>query len=800
MQSAFSFMHHLNTWNNSDHTYESQAHDQWMMLALVPFLAVWPHLETVVVVQVLAVAASAAVLWQLALALGAPRPAAVALALAWLISPSVEGFAYDAFTPVCLTPLLAFGLALAAVRGQRVAALLLAQALFGVKEDVALFVIWTSAIVLWKSDRRLAFGIVALGAINLGAYALYESAHAARTVAPQYWLGDPHPLLHLAFLLEVLLPLAFAPLFTGWRMLLALPFMAELFLAHGYAEGLLARSGSYYTIPIVTLFGLGAALAVARIPRLARVALVLSVLCALTLNPTVLRFGRHLTSPDALYPVARAWGAVDAPVDFPCADQGAWVVAATNPQASLVGCEHGLDRERPWYRDIPLGSSAAWTRGPSVAAGPPVLPLFASASAAGSTVNLLDIVETEFGYTTIVDRYQQPVAPQTLLDGARVGLVAYLRSRGIANPQVGAMHVRPDGRGAVPAIEQQIGLSIERYGARVDALQLVYAAIRGELGALHDPYSVFFTASEVTGFSAAIDGTAFGGIGVQLTFDDVHKQWLAESVFDDGPAAKAGLQTGDAIVAVDGVSLAGLDDARIQALLRGNVGSIVHLTIVRDGMPLPAPLAIVRAAVTPPNVTERLLSGNVGYVALRSFSLDAGARVRAALLRLAGRGARAYIFDLRGNGGGYESAAVHVASVFIASGPIVEDEGRDGKRHVSRADGDAVPALPLIVLVDHDSASGAELVAGAVADRGAGRLLGTQTFGKGVAQSMFPLPDGAAIKLTTARYYTAGGRFIGGVGLRPDVIVEEPAGSQPGVPGRDPQLDRALALLAPEGV
>ena len=420
--------------------------------------------------------------------------------------------------------------------------------------------------------------------------------------------------------------------------------------------------------------------------------------------------------------------------------------------------------------------------------------------AAASDVNVLDLIETEFGYSTIVEQYQRPVAPQRLLDGARVGLVAYLRSRGIADPRVAVMHARADGRGAVPAIEQQIGLAIQRYGKRVDALALVYAAIRGEVAALHDPYSVFFTAAEVKGFSAAIDGTAFGGIGVQLARDDAHGQWLADTVFDGSPAAKAGLLAGDAIVAVDGTSLTGLDNAHVEALIRGAIGTVAQLTIVRNGAPLPAPLAITRASVTPPDVTERLLPDGVGYVALRSFSLDAGTKVRDALLRLAKRGARAYVFDLRGDGGGYESAAVHVASDFIPAGPIVANEGRDGKRRVSPADGNAVPALPLAVLVDHDSASGSELVAGAIQDRHAGTLVGTRTFGKGVAQTMFELPDGSAIKLTTARYYTAGGRFIDRIGLEPDVVVEQPPGAQMGVPGHDPQLDRALALLVPGGV
>jgi carboxyl-terminal processing protease len=328
----------------------------------------------------------------------------------------------------------------------------------------------------------------------------------------------------------------------------------------------------------------------------------------------------------------------------------------------------------------------------------------------------------------------------------------------------------------------------------------VYAAIRGEVAALNDPYSVFFTAREVKGFSAAIDGTSFGGIGVQLAFDDASKQWRADTIFDGSPAAKAGLRAGDTIAAVDGTSLNGLDNAHVESLLRGAIGSTVHLAIVRDGASLEAPVAIVRAAVTPPDVTQRLLPDGVGYVALRSFSQDAGTKVRDALLALAKQGARAYVFDLRGNGGGYESAAVHVASAFIASGPIVANAGRDGKRRVSDADGNAVPALPLAVLVDHDSASGAELVAGAIQDRHAGTLVGTRTFGKGVAQTMFQLPDGSAIKLTTARYYTAGGRFIDKVGLQPDIPVDEPAGSQPGVPGADPQLDRALELLVRPGV
>jgi carboxyl-terminal processing protease len=356
------------------------------------------------------------------------------------------------------------------------------------------------------------------------------------------------------------------------------------------------------------------------------------------------------------------------------------------------------------------------------------------------------------------------------------------------------MHPRPDGRGAVPAIEQQIAGIITRYGTRVEPRELVYGAIRGELAALHDPYSVLFTKRELTAFTGAIEGRAFAGIGVVLASDDPQRPWRVDQVFPNGPAARAGLQVNDVLVAVEGTPTAGASSDGVVALLRGPSGTIVHVTIERNGVPIPEPVAIRRAAVTPPSVSARRLSGDVAYVTLRSFDTTAASEVHDAFVRLAGEGTRARILDLRGNGGGYESAAVHVASLFVASGPVVTIETR-GKRVTTGADGTALPPQPLVVLVDGDSASAAELVAAAIRDRGAGRLVGARTFGKGVVQTMYPLPDGAAIKLTTARYFTPAGRNIDRVGIAPDVAVAQPAGSVRGTPGRDPQLDRALAIL-----
>ncbi len=423
-----------------------------------------------------------------------------------------------------------------------------------------------------------------------------------------------------------------------------------------------------------------------------------------------------------------------------------------------------------------------------------LLALGAAPTSAAPEVSILDIIELDMGYTTITDDFYRPVASQRLLDGARTGIVAYLRGRGIADPTVALMHARPDGRGVVPAIEQQVGKAIERYGSRVDARELVYGAIRGELGALGDPYSVFFPKSELERFTAALDGRSFGGIGIVLARDAAGREFVDE-VFDGAPAAQHGIREGDRLIAVDGKSLDGLSSDAISALLRGPIGTPLTLAVARDNTELP-PVRLTRAAVTPPDATARLLPDAIGYLALRGFGPAAGQQVGAALAKLRTAGARATILDLRGNGGGYESAAIRVASAFVPHGTIVITQTKHGARQVTVADGSALAPLPLVVLVDGDSASGSELVTGAIADHRLGTVVGTRTFGKGLVQSMFPLPDGSALKVTTARYFTPNGRDIDRIGITPDVVVTESAAAERGVPGHDDQLDAALALLA----
>ncbi len=415
-------------------------------------------------------------------------------------------------------------------------------------------------------------------------------------------------------------------------------------------------------------------------------------------------------------------------------------------------------------------------------------------AAATPDISILDLLELDMGYTTVTDNYYRSVKPQALLDGARAGLVAYLHGRGIRDPQIPMMHARRDGRGVVPAIERQLAQAITTYGSRVDARGLVYGAIRGELGSLHDPYSVFFTKSELAGFTTAINGTVFGGIGIVLTADAAG-QYRAAEVFDETPAARAGVVAGDRILAVDGVAIDGLRSERVSALLRGPIGTPVQLTTLSAPAGESQQVHLIRAAISPPEVSARLLTGNVAYVALRGFGPTAGPQVRAALTRLRAQGAVATVFDLRGNGGGYESSAVRVASVFIPSGAVVVTQTKQGRRRVTSTVGRALAVAPLALLVDRDSASASELVSVAIQDHALGKIVGTRTFGKGLVQTMFPLPDGSALKVTTARYFSPRGRDIDRIGVTPDVVVEQPPGSRRGVPGYDPQLDAALKIL-----
>lgn len=364
LQAALNFLHSGSTFDYGDWHPETAQHDQWMLLVLVPFVALWHSPVTLIVVQVLSIALAAPLLYTVGRRFGAGDGTAAVVACAYLISPSVQGFAYGDFVPLVFVPLLACALTLAVSAKNLLWTLVFAQLLTGTKEDVGLFVAWFGLACALLYDRRLGVAVLLLGLVNVGAYEYSERISHVAAVRPPYALRDPGILQQLAFFAEVLAPFAFAPLRLGWRVLLAAPLAAELMLAQGWPFPLY-QAGVYYDIPLIVTIAIASAYVAARVPRFARVMPATALVMAIGFNVTVMHFGRHPFAQDPQYAAAAAWSRTAQAVTFPCEDQGAWVVASPNLHAKLGGCSNsgGLAHTRPAWQDVPLNSQAAWTRG-----------------------------------------------------------------------------------------------------------------------------------------------------------------------------------------------------------------------------------------------------------------------------------------------------------------------------------------------------------------------------------------------------------------------------------------------------
>jgi uncharacterized membrane protein len=328
-------------------------HDSWTLAVLVPFVKLWPYQETLIVAQVLLIAASAVVLYTFARTIGVAEVPSALLSLAYLISPSVQGFAYNDFSEGHFEPLLIFAVAIAAARRNLLWTLVFAQLLLGIKEDVAPFLVWFGiAGALWY-DRRIGISVGLLAALNALVYHALLAMHGQHASIPQYKPSVLYPPQDVAFLIEILAPFAFAPLLLRWRVLLALPLLAELFMAMNRDGFPMARAGTHYTEPLVALCAIGAAIALRERPVLAKWALAFSVLMAVFFNTTVLHFGRHLYTPDeAAYQHARALVREQTAATFAPEDQSAWAVAAGDLRARIYGFGRPLHYQRPaWNRE-----------------------------------------------------------------------------------------------------------------------------------------------------------------------------------------------------------------------------------------------------------------------------------------------------------------------------------------------------------------------------------------------------------------------------------------------------------------
>ncbi|HET7829002.1 MAG TPA: S41 family peptidase [Candidatus Limnocylindrales bacterium] len=347
----------------------------------------------------------------------------------------------------------------------------------------------------------------------------------------------------------------------------------------------------------------------------------------------------------------------------------------------------------------------------------------------------------------------------------------------------------------------------ERYaGGAVDRKALIEGAIKGMIGALDDPYSLYLTSEEFKDSLRSISGE-FEGIGATIgTVDSTGQTSSCTTLATDcrlvvvapipgSPAEGAGLEAGDVIDAIDGERLEGLTVDAARNKVRGPKDSAVTLSIIRGGA-APFDVEIVRAVIVTPEVeTENLADGAVGYIRLAGFSDHAAAQFDTAVEAAVERGQRALMVDLRGNPGGYVTAARDIASQFIPDGPIFWQQYADGSLVETKAlPGGAAtdPGIKLVVLVDGGSASASEIVAGALHDRGRATLVGTKTFGKGTVQQWTQLEDDhGGFRLTTAKWLTPNKTWIHHEGIVPDVVVD----ATPTKPGDDPAVDAGLEVL-----
>ncbi len=416
--------------------------------------------------------------------------------------------------------------------------------------------------------------------------------------------------------------------------------------------------------------------------------------------------------------------------------------------------------------------------------------------AASNSLSPLETDELEMSYSLLTSEFYKRTDPQTILDGAHAQLAAFLQKNGVASPNVPNVHASDDQATNARELDREVASVATQYGARFGSRELTYEAISGLLASVKDRYTTFLTPKEYAALNEGLDGGNFSGVGIAIRVDDDTKLLRVTDIIPDGPAEKAGLQAGDVVLTIDGKSTKGLTSDEDARLLRGKEGTIVHLGIERHGAALGNQVAITRAVIHQPSVYARLLPNDIGYARLTVFGANTGNELTSALTRLEAQGAKAYILDLRDNGGGYLNAAIDVSSKFVPSGPIVSVEARGGSSTQYDAENTAIPPKPLAVLVNGYTASASEITSGAIQDNGVGELIGTRTFGKGVVQTIHPLPDGSAVKITSARYLTPRGHDINTIGIQPDIKVADPArDARLGELPSDTQLQAAVTYL-----
>lgn len=322
--------------------------------------------------------------------------------------------------------------------------------------------------------------------------------------------------------------------------------------------------------------------------------------------------------------------------------------------------------------------------------------------------------------------------------------------------------------GALFQIVRTMHLIQRHYVGETDRKAIYDGALKGMVKVLNDPYSSYLDNQDFAALSTMTEGH-FGGVGMVMG-QQKDGRFVVVSPIEDTPAFQAGIKAGDILLKIDGNDLSGQNLNQVVKQIRGEDGSQVTLTLQR-GNEEPKNITVTRSDIKLKSVYGRMDEGHIGYIRVTNFNEDTAKDFGAKLQELKDQGMEALVLDLRDNPGGLLESGVGVARYLVPKGPIVSVTDKDGNTQTESSTLESV-GFPLAVLVNHGTASAAEIVSGAIQDTGSGRLFGGKTYGKGVVQNIFLLSNKTAVKLTVARYYTPSGRSIDKVGITPDQVVE----------------------------
>ena len=332
-------------------------------------------------------------------------------------------------------------------------------------------------------------------------------------------------------------------------------------------------------------------------------------------------------------------------------------------------------------------------------------------------------------------------------------------------------------------------LSNKFYFDQADEEKSADSIYKAYLSSYDDKYTVYYTADEYKKLMESTSGK-FYGVGALCSINESGGVMVLDA-FEDGPAYKAGVRDGDVVIKVDDTDITGMDLSSAVALIKGDKGTQVNLTIVRDDKTYV--FSIIRDEIITKTVDYKMMENSIGYIQISQFDEVTTEQFKEALTDLNNQGLKGLIVDIRSNPGGLLNVVVDIVDDIIPKGLIVYTDDVNGNRKEYNGSSDNEITVPMAVLVDGNSASAAEIFAGAVQDYGKGKIIGTQTFGKGIVQTIQPLTDGSAIKYTIAQYYTPKGQVIQGNGVTPNMVVELPKDAT-----EDLQLDAALEYVKGE--